>query len=626
VARGSAGKRSPWRVISQRQLVFGLLLTALGAASFWLGAWSMGLPLIVFGGLVAGLGALLWLSADVVPVVNTAYNAVLEGRIADAERLLDQAEAHFQLGYIRRIIDLQRANIAMRRGDLDAALARVEAALARPVRLLTAAQERSHLTGARAMRALIRASRGDREGARADVAAVRADPEAPAEALARAEVAEAVALERSGDRDALAAHLAAKRTLLLDATAPRERAVVRAYQRMLKASRTSVYRRGATHEAEEAAGSEPTVASFIAKVAPAAAPFARAARATSIATEVPSAEAPEEAIEPGLLRVAEARLAHRGGKAPGRQRAGLAALWVLILVLVTALWQLLSIESERVASAPFRLPDVDIGTLTGILFLILTGVTVGMTRRNLKHDRRLAEALGALARGDPRAEAKLRLVARSSYALAASQAHLHLARLAVRRADFARALRRCDKGIAVVTARAATRTQASSILLPDLVAERAFVLAATDRHADASAEMAALREAFPAYPYLARAELRVALVQRARRGDVSGAARLVAESSDEVPLPLRDETLADLVRAAAHPESAGAGEVERLKEELRVDGALRVWLEKVAPAAVAAFERPAVVAEECEAEGEREAEAEREAAEALRVEARVARG
>src|SRR5262249_9216243 len=36
--------------------------------------------------------------------------------------------------------------------------------------------------------------------------------------------------------------------------------------------------------------------------------------------------------------------------------------------------------------------------------------------------------------------------------------------------------------------------------------------------------------------------------------------------------------------------SAGAGEIERLKNELRLDGRLRGWLETVAPAALAAFD------------------------------------
>ena len=116
------------------------------------------------------------------------------------------------------------------------------------------------------------------------------------------------------------------------------------------------------------------------------------------------------------------------------------------------------------------------------------------------------------------------------------------------------------------------------------------MLAATDRHAKAAAEMAVLSEAFPAYPFLARAELRVGLVSRARRGDLAGAARLVAGDTDDVPRSLRDETLANLVRASAHPKTIGAGEVQRLSDELRFDADLRAWLKAVAPGPLRAFE------------------------------------
>ena len=381
---------------------------------------------------------------------------------------------------------------------------------------------------------------------------MRRSPSAPAEALARAEVAEAIALERSGDREALAAHLAEKRALLLDSTAPRERAVVRAYQRMLRAPKSSVYRRSASRDAPAAAATdgEPTVADWIARVAPAAAPFARAARAPS-----PDGAAPASAedIEPGLVRVAEARLEGNAGPYPSASRARVAAAWVLLVLFACLLWMLFYEPGDAVELLAFVPRSA--GALLGWTVALLAGSAALRVARNARYDWRLAVAVSAVGRGDAGAVAEIEAVARVTSVPAAPQALLQLARLAVRRADFDEALRRCDQGIAVVTARGSAGALAASMLLPDLVAERAFVLAATDRHAKAAAEMAVLVKTFPAYPFLARAELRVGLVSRARRGYLAGAARLVAGDTDDLPLSLRDETLADLVRATAHPET-----------------------------------------------------------------------
>src|SRR5262249_39382523 len=98
-----------------------------------------------------------------------------------------------------------------------------------------------------------------------------------------------------------------------------------------------------------------------------------------------------------------------------------------------------------------------------------------------------------------------------------------------------------------------------------------------------------------------------------------GAAQLVSGDIDDLPLTLRDETLADVVRAAARPESVGALEIARIKQELRLAGELRAWLTAVAPAAMRAVGAlDAEGREEGEAgawdvEDARDAEAEREA-------------
>jgi len=607
------------RDVARRQLALSALIVLVGTVTLLLGSWVAGVALLGAGAFLSGIAGLVRLSGSGVPLVNTAFNALLQGRVAEAERLLDQAESRYQLGYIHRVIDLQRASIALRRGDLQAALIRVESALARPPGLLTRAQEHPHLATARATRALLRASLGDQEGARADAEAVRRLPWAPAEALARAEVAEAIALERDGDREALGAHLARKRTLLLDSTTPRERAVVRAYQRMLAAPRTSIYRRGGARDAAEgpgARGQEPTLADWITRVAPAAAPFARASRPRD-AGAAGTAPAPEDVATPGLIRVAEGRLEPTAGGPPA-SRARIAAVWVLLVVFFAAFWELFRGDIGEVPTVFSMLPRT--GVVVGLFVGALAAVVAVAMARTARDDRRLATALGALARGEDGAVAEIEALAAISSSQVAPQAHRELARLAVRRGDFDEALRRCDQGVALVTARRSARAVADSMLLPDLVAERAFVLAATDRHAKASAEMAVLGKAFPAYPFLARAQLRVALVQRVRRGDLAGAAQLVGGDIDDLPLSLRDETLVDLVRATGHPESIGAGEAQRVTDDLRASPELRAWIVAVAPEALRAFEA-APGASKVSTEEARDADAASEAeAEALAAE------
>ncbi len=618
---------SPWTAddLARRHLVVGALASVVGVVTLAVASWEVGVALLVTGAFFIGIAGVVRLSGFAVPLLNTSFNALLQGRVAEAERILDRIEGRRQLGYVHRAVDLQRASIALRRGDLAAARVRVEAALARPPGLFTRGQEDVHLTSARAVRALILASLGDREGARADAEAVRRLPWAPAEALARAEVAEAIALESAGDREALAAHLAQKRALLLDSTAPRERAVVRAYQRMLAAPKSSVYRRSAVRDAAEAPGpegGEPALADWIAKVAPAAAPFAPPARARATAI----AEAAEDGTPPGLIRVAEARLAPKASTLPA-SRAKVAAAWVLLVVFFTAVWQVFRSDGGQLTTAFDLLPGS--GVLAAVFLGVLAAVIASAMVRSTREDRRLATALGALARGEAGAQAEIAAIAAVASSPAAPQAYLELARLAVRRADFEEAVRLCDKGTALLAERPAARTAASSMLLPSLVAERAFALAATDRHDKAAAEMAVLVKAFPAYPFLARAKLRVGLVQRVRRGDLAGAARVAEASTDDLPLPLRDETLLDLVRATAGAEPRGAGEEQRLRDDLRVDRDLHDWIAAVAPEVLRVFENgggascgppPAEVSTEAPGDAEREAEAEALAAlEAPRV-------
>ncbi|WP_437329893.1 hypothetical protein [Sorangium sp. So ce381] len=600
------------RRMANRQIAIGGAMALIGAgvsvAGF--GSVAAGLPFGMAGALTIAIGLRTRSMGVAVQVVNKAYNLAASGQREDAAELLDYAEETCRSRYVLRVVDVQRALAAMQRGDLAGALVRADAAVTRRTDPLSFHLDHVTIAAARSLRALLRASTSDRDGASADIEFVRTSALASPEVLARAELAAAVLLERSGDREALRAHLLRERSLLVEHTRPRERALVRAYQRMLKAKASSVYRTGAKREPE--AGGELSAADWAARISPEAAPFMRAPALAAGGVEELSRAEVDRAD-------ASARAAAEGRAGSSRQPVAKAArrmllLWVVLVMVFLGVWQLLnSDQAPPVAPAVERLPAEPIfGPLAIVLafpiffiVMLVGGVLVNAVRTR-KLSQRFVAAKVAIAKGEPqRGKAELEALTRTKAPAAAAQAYLALAELSDRQGELLAALAACEAGLARLNTEAA-RAMAADILLPALLAERAFVFAAMGRSADARAEMALLAERYASYPFLERARLRVALALRAREGDIAGAARLTERDAD-LPLNARDELLADVCRAAANPGAAGAGEVERLREELRLDAASRRWLSAIAPAALAAFER---LREQGDAEAEALAETE----------------
>ncbi|WP_438043767.1 hypothetical protein [Sorangium sp. So ce128] len=584
------------RRMANRQIALGGVMAVLGAgvSAMGLGSVAAGLPFGMAGALIIAIGLRTRSMSVAVQVVNKAYNLAASGQREDAAELLDYAEETCRSRYVLRVIDVQRALAAMQRGDLAGALVRADAAVTRRTDPLAFHLEHATIAAARSLRALLRASTGDRDGAAADIEIVRASALASPEVLARAELAAAVLLERSGDREALRAHLLRERSLLVEHTRPRERALVRAYQRMLKAKASSVYRTGAKREPE--AGGELSAADWAARISPEAAPFMRAPALAAGGVEELSRAEVDRAD-------ASARAAAEGRAGSNRQPVAKAArrillLWLALVMVFLGVWQLLnSDQAPRVAPEVERLPAEPIfGPLAIVLafpvffIVMLVGAVLVNAVRTRKLSQRFVAAQVAIAKGEAqRGKAELEALTRTKAPAAAAQAYLALAELSDRQGELLAALAACEAGLARLNTDAA-RAMAADILLPALLAERAFVFAAMGRSADARAEMALLAERYASYPFLERARLRVALALRTREGDIAGAARLTERDAD-LPLNARDELLADVCRAAASPGTAGAGEVERLREELRLDAASRRWLSAIAPAALAAFER-----------------------------------
>lgn len=519
-------------------------------------------------------------------VLNSAFNLIGLGRLREASEVLDVVEARVPEPWCIRIAQIQRAIIATRRGDMRAAALALDTAIEQPVGSYARDNAEYQLEGAHALRAFVRASLGDAAGARADIDDVRRRA-ASDDALARVALAEAILLEQAGKREDLRQLLAERGALLLEHTHPRERAIVRAFQRMVRSDKASVYRRAEARRESEGS-EEPTLADWVAKVAPGAASFVRSTRAAAQTATLQ----PEAAVAAPTLHAIRA---NQEAKKPAERHV---VRWIVGAVVgATAAIGAAAMFAYR--SAP-TLPDAALARpeqTEGVFFYLLLPILAmpviyGVARLVQWIGRRRAEAEARSPRNaasGPPTDAQLQALSDSPSPVVGAQAWLIRADRAERAGDFAEALRCATAGLKRL-AHPADR-MAADIVYPDLLSMRAFCLAAVGRPEESNAELANLG---PAYPHYGRAVFRAGLVAYLRRGDLEGAAVWIDRGEADLPLSVREELLADLVRAAVHPEQAGAGEVQRLKDELAASPAMEAWIRALAPELLDTFRRATV--------------------------------
>lgn len=613
-------------VLGSVLVVVGLLLAGLGVA-------SAGVPFAVFGGLLAALGVFNRRATDGAQRLNRAANAIASGDLAGAQRLVDEALAMRLPGYVRRVAMAHSAVIALRRGKLAACVAHTTAGIEQPLGLLARSQERMHLADLYGLRAFARAATGDAGGARADADAARANELASPQTLARAELAELLVLERAGERVALRAHLGRHRSLLVEMSPPRERAIVRAMARMLEATTaTTAYREPAPRDDDDSAR-EPTLEDWAAVVAPGVAPFVQASRPSDRAETEPGAP-PHEAGSraPAALdarSAARVGLARASGGAGFRRPVLLILAWVACVGLGLGFWQLGS-PSHGSGAGDRTVTSALAAFVVSTLPLVVFGVLAAFVVRRIAGARRdrkdLFEASRVAGRGDDAAARPVfERVAGRGLPLPAAQAELSLAILDQRAGDFAGALAHCDRGVGLASRDRTSRVVASFVLLPQLLAERAAVLAAAGRGDEARAELGALEATFPSFHALGAARHRVALLGAAVRGDLGATARAAAARAADLPIDPRVELLGDLALAAAPGRGVGAVEHRRLDREIAAEPAQRAWVGATAPAILAAFEALRDDGEDVEDDARAEAELEAQAiaeAEQPRLDAR----
>ncbi len=541
-------------------------------------------PLLGMGLLFGAFGAYVRLSGPLAMQLNLSVNELQLGRFDEARALLDQAEARLGGRMFPRAIFLQRAQLALHAGKNDEALALFERAASVPLGFLARWFARIQRADALSSAALLRAGAGDAAGARRAAARVLSEPSLAA-ARARATVAELVLLARAGDQAALRTTLDKHRSLLFEATTPRERTLVRAMDRMLDSAARSPYR----EPAEVTRDKTDAVTDWISEVVPAAAAYV-------LPRDIPTGggaevrfEAPTTAGAAQVARDLKARV--KGARSPMMKRT--LALWVLLMVMFFAIWQFLQPAPHPAhpnvhGAAPVDTATLPIAPFFTILFGILVAVLVWSARKARASRESLRTASLALTEGDHEAARSLLAPALAAQQVTPkAEAWLLIAQIEEREAKLAEALAACDTALGLLGSGIA-RAGAYDLLLPAIHAERAFVLAALGRQDESNAEMSRIATEFPSYALKGNADLRVKLAQLAHAGDRAEAARVGRERSPYMQLGRRESALLDVVEAL--DERGSAEERMRTRHQVDRDRRLGAWLRAVAPSLLAELE------------------------------------
>ena len=537
---------------------------------------------LVLGAAAVGVGRCLGHQIVAVPLTNTAVQQLMRGDLRATSATLDAIPARaVRSGNVRRAASTLRAMVALYEGRIEEAVTFATSAIEGRRGLFTSIEEGPQIAAAHGVRGLAYAALGDDASAKLDADAAETSVDATPEVIARARLVRAIVASRAVyHEEAFRAYLATNARLVLEHAMPRERALFRALRRMSRSPQRSVYREQGRAKDDRAPSK---LASWIAFVAPEAAAYVEGDR---LLAERVDEDVIPSGVPSDVRALRTARASATSAIDPARRRRRMLALLAVLVALVVFASRVLAPSSPS-AHPPGTDEPLGPSSWTydafSLLFPLAVAAIVWTTfmamrrrrRRTLSLARRLA-AVGDRARARP----TLVVLTSSGDGMIAATAGLELARLAATEADFAEAISRCDQAIARVS-RQPLRAHASDILLPALMTESAVAMAARGGLEDADAELAVLCRDFPTYPRLSSSLLRVRLVRAMRAGDRDAACAIARSRTADLPLPYREDVLADL--ALASRGDASEEDLARLDAELHDDGELRAWLDAVAP-------------------------------------------
>ncbi|MFT3769394.1 MAG: hypothetical protein QM820_28485 [Minicystis sp.] len=351
---------------------------------------------------------------------------------------------------------------------------------------------------------------------------------------------------------------------------------MRAYEAMLDAGSAPVYRQKADRaEVSEQA----SVAAWVGRFAPNAAPFVRSAPIEAKENAAP-AKAERAPSEEAKRKIEAARPVFK----PANNGTKTLAIWVLLILAFLAVW------SAGISWLP---PVAILLGGGGFVAWIVRGI-----RRNRAEARRLREAVRAFGVGEVERAAEA-LAFEPKGALHRMQAAHFRAEIAITRGRMAEALTEIDKAFAALAEAQGGKVQepakpaADRVMVWDfqriLAAQRALALAALGRGDEARAEIA-WANGFPT----PLPELRVDLIERLATHDFAAALRVVEGAGPDLVPAAHDEALFDLIRFVARPAARSEGEAARIRADLRRTPYLAAFVAAVAPGLVEAFEAAAV--------------------------------
>ncbi len=513
-----------------------------------------------------GIAALAWRSnlasrrVSFDALLGFARNELARGRFASCERILDHLEAGAPAARMERAVDGLRGENALARGDVDAAVERLRAALAGTESRTLSSCTAALLPAVRGHLALAHALAGEDDAALAAATRIRRMVELRAYGprvvasvgtvramLARASLAEIVVASRR-DPASVEPLVAAARVVILEGASPRERALFRAIDRMARARVPSVYRRTAHAPNGVASSGE-----WIARVLPDAAPFA-----PGRVEHVGAAEgAPAAAPIGGAVR-----------PAPMTRVAALGALAALVS---WALW--------RIPRDP-RNPGDPVPSMVAIaLVACATAIAAAFTlRRGARAVRAANEMFTRAATASPGVARAMLASLDVSYATAITRGMTDVALARVARAcgDFAAALAHAESAIAVL---GDGMTPDATEVTAEAHVERALALASLGRADEARSAL----DAAPVY-FAGRtaAAVAVELFIALRAEDLERARVLAGAVGDQLLLDRRSELVVDLLRGTNPAGGLGLVEMDRIRAELDEPGA-RAFVDAAAP-------------------------------------------
>ncbi len=499
---------------------YAFALIGLGSLVILLGAAASVPAAMVLGVTAATLGLYQWRMGIAANTANHAAAAINRGDLDRARRLVQQARSQHRMTYIHRLLDSHESEIAWREGDMASAERHLEAGRARRDLVPYGAWRRLHMAHIDALLALVRAIGGD-ERAEEIINRVRSAERVQAGPLARVELARAVLLARRGDLNALHQQLMRHHVLLTEGLEARGRALHRVLRRMTATRSTSAYRLPVKNAAPPKGAS----ASWMSRVFPAGTDLVELEEGGTVPATATDARAPAP-VTPTRVR---------------RRSGALASLALLVVVLGVVL---VMIGGPREPGAP---PFLSLSYLVLLFVALLVPLVVLNVVRARRGTRTIEEAQRALVCGElDRAEGLARPLRGGQNRVLGASASLVLAGVQERRSDFSGALAECEHGIGLLTGLVKMGT--SDVLLPQLIATRAYLFGALGRDEDSEGELSRLAREYPAFPYAPGMVLRTRLIRAARGGDLA-AARELARARGDVSVGAYPELIADLVLA-----------------------------------------------------------------------------